>query len=438
MPVSSVLSRSDAAHFLRRVGFGGTETEIQYFTGRTRLQAVTEAMDFSTAPAVVAPPVYGPNNQWEKWVSGLEWWVERMRSTTKPLQEKITLFWHGHFCSEQWKVSDMGAMFDQNNLFRTQGLGNFHSLAQAVSIGPAMLVYLDNATNRVGAEQENFARELMELFTLGVGNYTEADVVSMAKAWTGHNSVGWNGTFYDATYVYRPERHDNSIKALFGLTPRNWNGPEALTEIINGSKRPQCARFIARKMYRYFANANPSDATVQYLADAFAGSNMDIATLVREVLLHEEFWGAQSRYALVKSPIEFVVSVLRRVPIPTDDAGLSWSMESMGQVLFNPPNVAGWGQNGYWLSTATAWGRGQWLSGMRWRLADLGFWATLEDMTAANAVTAIFNDLGIVDPSPNTRSQLQSWFTSMRSSASWAIQPNALIMGGTCPDFQLA
>lgn len=437
MPPSSVLTRSDAAHFLRRIGFGGTEAEIQHFTGRTRLQAVTEAMNFADAPDVVAPPVYGHGNQWEKWVTAYEWWVTRMRDTIKPLQEKMTLFWHGHFCSEQWKVDDMGAMFDQNNLFRTQGLGNFHSLAQAVSIGPAMLVYLDNATNRVGAEQENFARELMELFTLGVGNYTEGDVVAMAKAWTGHNSVGWNGSFYDPTYVFRENRHDNTNKTLFGIT-RNWNGPEALTEIVNGSKRPQCARFIARKMYRFFANATPADATVQYLADQFTASNMDIATLLREILLHEDFWGEKSRYALVKSPIEFVVSLLRRVPVPVANAGLTWSMQSMGQILYNPPNVAGWGQNGYWLSTATAWGRGQWLAGMRWRLADLGYWATLKDQSAADAVSTIFSDLGIVDPSPNTRSQLQSWFTSMKSSASWAIQPNALIMGGTCPDFQLA
>jgi uncharacterized protein (DUF1800 family) len=116
----------------------------------------------------------------------------------------MTLFWHNHFCSGQDKLFDMGAMFDQNQKFRTLGMGNVETLCQTIAIDPAMLVYLDNATNRTGAEQENFARELMELFTLGVGHYTEADVIAMAKAWTGHNIVGWNGSFTDPTYVYYP------------------------------------------------------------------------------------------------------------------------------------------------------------------------------------------------------------------------------------------
>ena len=270
MPVSDIVTDKDAAHLLRRVGFGPTTAEIQALTGLTRQAAVTQVMNFAGAPPVARPVVDDPErrNQWDCFVTGLEWWVDRMRTSPTPLQEKMTLFWHNHFCSSQDKVSDMTAMFDQNQKFRTLGMGDFETLAQAVAIDPAMLVYLDNATNRVGSEQEKFGRELMELFTLGVGNFTEADVVAMAKAWTGHNIVGWNGTFTDPTYVFKPTRHDPSLKTLFGIT-QAWDGPQAITEIVKGSKRPACARFIATKLLRFLANANPTVATIDSVTAQF-------------------------------------------------------------------------------------------------------------------------------------------------------------------------
>jgi uncharacterized protein (DUF1800 family) len=437
MPPSTPVSRADAAHFLRRIGFGGSLSEIDALVGQTRQAVVTAALDFSTAPAVVRPAVDDRSSQWQSYINGYQWWAERMVATSKPLQEKLTLFWHGHFCSAMEKVNDMGAMFDQNQLFRTHALGDFHDLCQAVAIDPAMLVYLDNATNRVGAEQENFARELMELFTMGVGNYSESDVIAMAKAWTGHNSVGWNGSFYDASYVFVGARHDNSSKTLFGLT-QNRNGPAAITEIVRGSKQQACARFIAKKLFKFFAHTNPSDAVVQALASSFIASSMSIATLVEQILLHDEFWSSASRYQRVKSPVEFVVSTLRRIPVPVADSGITWSMESMGQVLFNPPNVAGWGHNEYWLSTATAWGRGSWLGGLRWHLDDINWWGTLKDLSAGGATQKILDDLGIVDASTATRNALQSWFNLTKPQNSWAIQPNALVVAGLTPEFQLA
>ena len=432
MPATDIVSSTDAAHLLRRVGFGPTAAEIGALTGLTRQAAVASVMDFTGAPAVVRPSVDDRDNEWECYVNAQEWWVERMRTTNKPLQEKMTLFWHNHFCSSQDKLFDMGAMFDQNQEFRTRGMGSFEILCQTIAVNPAMLVYLDNATNRVGAEQENFARELMELFTLGVGHYTEQDVIAMAKAWTGYNIAGWNGTFTDPSFVYYANRHDHSNKTLFNIT-QDWSGPQAITEIVSGSKKTECSQFIARKMFKFFAHTNPSDTVVNSLAATFAASNMTISNLVEAILLHDEFWSSASRWALVKSPVEFVVDVLRRLGRPSTVAGLPWAVEGMGQVLFNPPNVAGWGQNAYWLSTATAWARGGWLNWLKWQLHDWLFWEGIGSLPVATAVQKIFDDLGI-EPSLATRTQVTAWFTA---EPSWARQPNALIVGAMCPEFNV-
>ena len=440
------LTNLDAAHLLRRTGFGGTAAEIGSFTGLERSVAVDRVMDLSTAPPVVRPAVDNRSTQWECFVAASEWWVSRMVTTPKPLQEKLSLFWHGHFASSQTKVNDMTAMFNQNQLFRSKCLGNFGELAQAAAIDSAMLVYLDNDTNKAGAEQENFARELMELFTMGVGAFTEADVIAMAKAWTGYNTVGWNGTFNDSTFRYFANKHDNSVKTLFGVAA-DWTGPQAIDAIVNGVKRPVCAAFIAKKMFSFFAHTTPSEALVQELANAFIASNMSIAALVRAVLMHDDFWAASTRYALVKSPTEFVVDVLRRTGIAVSVAGVAWNMGPMGQNLFNPPSVAGWGQNGYWLSTATVWARSNWLEGMRWKLKDVPKWASLLTMAPAAGVQQILDDLGIFEPSAPTRAQLEAWFTQAKDGYrennvstfdGWSIQPNALVMGALTPEFLAA
>jgi uncharacterized protein (DUF1800 family) len=191
-------------------------------------------------------------------------------------------------------------------------------------------------------------------------------------------------------------------------------------------------------MWKYFAHTEPSGALVNALAGVFAGS-MVISDLVGAILLHDEFWSATSRWALVKSPIEFVVDVLRRIGRPSTVAGLPWAVEGMGQVLFNPPNVAGWGQNAYWLSTATAWARGGWLSHLKWQLDGWNFWDEFKAsggsaLPAATAVQKIFDDLGIFEPSNATRNQLIAWWNA---EPTWARQPNALIVGAMCPEFNV-
>jgi uncharacterized protein (DUF1800 family) len=455
----ATLTSSDAAHLLRRVGFGGTTAEIDALTGLTREAAVADVLDFSAAPVVVEPPGLDDDNQWWAHSNAIDWWVHRMADTPKPLQEKLALFWHGHFCSGQETVGDMRDMFTQNQLFRPAGPGNsgglglgaFRDLLWQMSIGGAMLVYLNNDTNVRGAEQENFARELMELFTLGVGNFTEADVVAMAKAWTGHNTVGWNGSEYDATYLFRSNRHDTSDKTLFGIT-RNWDAPETIDELVTGSRQAATAQFLAITAYQFFTAEIPPASTVQQLVDAFVASGMSVRALVEAVLLHDDFWSAQARYALVRSPVEFVVATLKRTGMrfePNSARGRGF-LEPMGQTPFEPPNVAGWGLNGYWLSTATAWARGNFASWMRWQVGDepdqlpiLPELATGSNgrvaLSAPAAITLLFDVLGIVEPSAATRTRLEAWYSAANTpSNGWSIRGNALMLGLLTPDFQLA
>jgi uncharacterized protein (DUF1800 family) len=464
----ATLSSSDAAHFLRRVGFGGTTSEIAAYTGLTRDAAVAQAMDFTAVPAVVPPADLANENQWWAHSNAIDWWLHRMADTTHPLQEKLALFWHNHFCTGQSTISNMVDMFTQNQLFRPAGpgnttglgLGNFRDLTRQVAFGGAMLVYLNNDTNVKGREQENFARELMELFTVGVGHYTEPDVIAMAKAWTGHNVVGWVTDHYDTTYTFFPSKHDNTNKSLFGggtsttfgAQPRNWNATETIDELVFGIKQADTARFVARKMYKFFIGDSPSDAAVQQLATAWIAGGMEIAALVQATLLHADFWAPSARYAIVRSPIEWIVATLRRTGYrfsPNSAEGRNF-IDGMGQVPFDPPNVAGWKMNGYWLSTATAWARGNFASWMRWKMSDTGALPnellTLKAasngkvaLTASAAITTLFDYLGIVEPSSATRARFEAWYTSANTSANgWSIRGNALMIGMVSPDFQLA
>ena len=201
------------------------------------------------------------------------------------------------------------------------------------------------------------------------------DVVAMAKAWTGHNIIGWVTDYNDTTYRFYPTKHDNTNKSLFGgsssllygAQPRNWNALETIEELVFGLKQADTARYVARKMYKFFIGDSPSDAAVQDLATAWIAGGMEIAALVQATLLHADFWAAESRYAIVRSPIDWIVATLRRTGyrFKVNSAEGRNFIDGMGQVPFDPPNVAGWKMNGYWLSTATAWARGNFSSWMR-------------------------------------------------------------------------
>jgi hypothetical protein len=432
---AATIDRRDAAHLLNRVGFGGSIADIDALASSGDwTTAVDRMLDTSRAPGVSPPPeLRDPaKNGYQRWVAATQWWVDRMATTPAPLVERMVLFFHNHFVSGTDKV-DITLLFDQHQLFRTGGLGNYHDLVQRMAVDPAMLVYLDNAVNVAGSENENFAREVMELFTMGNFTFAESDVISMARAWTGH------GLNKERTkYEFHADRHDNGDKTLFGIT-RNWNGPEALTEIVTGSKKQVAAEFLTAKLWSYFAYPKPAAALVTELANQFVASGHDLKALVRSILLHPEFRSPAARRALVRSPIEWLVAGQKAVKLPAAVTHPEWYLANMGQEPFRPPNVSGWRQNGYWISTSAYWARGAWAGYVRWKASETGVFAGVENLTPQLAVQTAFDRFGVVEPDPQTRKVLEAWVTAERSAKrGWSVHPNLITLLLLSPDFQVA
>ncbi len=393
---------------------------------------VDSLLDFSSNPVDTPPPSFtdpGKAN-WERIVDLRKWWIDRMCTVPKPLEEKLAFFWHGHFATQVSKVDHVADMYDQNHLFRTEGSGSFETLTQHMAVQVAMLIFLDNEPNSKGSPNENFARELMELFTLGVNQYTQADVVASARAWTGHN------VDYDVeprAYRFYPDRHDIDPKAFMGET-RNWDGPEIITRILTVEpQRSIAARFIAKKMWTFFAYPNPSAALLDALVAAFVGSNLDIRTLVRTIFLRPEFMSATARQGLVRGPVEWIVTCLRTLGLTAEATNPQWWMEYMGQELFEPPNVAGWKNNAYWLNSTAVWARADFARNLTWRVREAGFMMEIIArqaapnqnqfvMTPGAAVDLAFSKFGrnpgVAPVSPWVRGVLMNWLTTQRATES--------------------
>ena len=446
MPTSTV----DVAHVLRRAGFGGTPAEVAALTPLGRGQLLDAALSPAASPPVVAPAELGSTlEEWQQMEALRRWWFDRMVTTPAPIVERMTLFWHNHFVSSFEKVYDARAMWDQVQLFRTSALGNFRTLCQQMAVTVAMLEYLDNATNAAGRPNQNFARELMELMTLGPGNYTEADVDAAARAWTGH---GIDDTVRPRRYVFRPTWHDAGTKTFFGTT-KAWDGPQIIDEILDHpTKRSIMARFVCRKLWSWFAYAKPADTVVNGLADIFLANNLEIAPVVRAIFEHNEFWSPASRNGLVRAPVEFQVAVCRALGLRFDDVHPDWWLSNMGQELFAPPNVAGWKQNEYWISTDAMGTRAEFLGYVTWRATaadqlNLPFLRdvmgeglpTAQRPPTAQVVPQTLDAFGLYDVSDQTRNALTSWHTQQRASQDeWVERQHLMIMTMLSPEFQLA
>lgn len=434
------IPRRDAAHLLRRAGFGGTPAEIDALAGQSSWSAAVDSvLDRSGDPPLNPPPIMSDPaaGDYSRWVGGVQWWIERMRTSPTPIVERLALFWHNHFVSGTDKVP-MPLLWDQLQLFRSAGMGDFHTLAQQMAVQPAMLLYLDNASNVAGAENENFAREVMELFLLGNFTFTEADVIAMARAWTGH---GLNRS--EDAYEWHPTKHDSGTKSLFGID-RDWNGPDTITEIVRGSKASVSARFIAAKLWSYLAYPNPEPALVADLASAYLAADLDLTTLLRAIFNRPEFLAPATRTALVRSPVEWTVALLKALDIRAADAHPEWFLENMGQRLFEPPNVAGWKQNGYWVSTSATWGRADFASYLRWVATSndgpYRRFGGLDTKTPDEIVAVALSTFGLDEPSPVTREVIRSWAAGLKGNwdVQWSVRPNIIPLTALSPDFQLA
>jgi uncharacterized protein (DUF1800 family) len=418
-----VADPNDVKHLLRRTEYVARPERVAALSGGTIAAAVDDILNVPAGDVAIPPEIsfHDEDNNWRQWVFATKWWLERMvRTSPKPIQEKMTFFWHGHFCSEWGKVFDTKAMMDQNALFRNRGLGLLRPMVQTMAIQPAMLLYLDNAENTKSSPNQNFARELLELFLLGVGNYTEADVEAATAAWTGHN-IDWNTN----TYLWRANQHDNNDKALFGLTPRNWDGPEIIDEILStnaAGKRIVAARFITRKMWEFFANQSPSPALVDEIATKAVGYDFDVKRWVREVLIHPQFYTPAAKQGLVRSPIDYVVAALYHTGLSTATTEPQWSLDDMGQSPFYPPNVAGWKMNRYWVNAGAMGGRAGFARHLTWRLLDGrgdtnpnlvlpgGTWSydALDDLAPAALVDTLAGGMRL-ELTPTSRTALVNW-----------------------------
>ncbi len=280
------------------------------------------------------------------------WWLARMIETPRPLEEKMTLFWHGHFATSYRTIENSYHMFRQNQLFRKHALGDFGELLGAIIRDPAMIAYLDNNDSRRDRPNENLARELMELFSLGVGNYSEADIKEGARALTGY-------TFRDDEFYFDERNHDTTRKSILGVRG-NLDGEGFVRAILS---RTAVSKFMAWKLYSFFAldtAYNPrerpesDDKAIDDLASAWRRYGNEIKPVLRRLFLSEHFYSAQVMGQQIKSPVELVVSSVRTLHTPPRDLGILLdAMSLMGQNLLYPPSVAGWSGGRTWINTST-------------------------------------------------------------------------------------
>lgn len=271
------------------------------------------------------------------------WWFEQMVRTPAPLTEKMTLFWHNHFPSSVQKVKNLHYLYRQNTIFREHALGSFQDLLFLVSKDPAMLSYLDGDKNMKKKPNENFAREVMELFTLGEGNYTEHDIKEAARAFTGWTINRQNGDF-----VFRKRRHDDGEKTFLGKKG-SFKGEDILKILL---EQRQTAEYISQKLWKYFAAVEADQALIKKLADKFFQSGYSISSLLKEILSCNEFYASKAQ--LIKSPVDLMVGAVKDFEIESDQYyAFVMEMSRLGQSLFNPPNVKGWPGGSYWINSAS-------------------------------------------------------------------------------------
>ncbi len=390
-----------AAHLLERAGFGGTPDEVERLATLGLEGAVRHLVYFEGVPADAAMPefdhsgVFDPGldpfppsrpattelakadgealgikvkaggnrpiqpvvNAFFYWLraSRLEtdrvaqWWAGRMLATPRPLQEKAALFWHGHFATNEDKVRDYRKMLKQVELFQARGLGDFHALLVAVAKDPAMLAFLDAGINVKGSPNENFAREIMELFTMGPGNYTETDIREGARAFT-----GWN--FRGTDFAFNPEDHDEGEKSFLGRTGP-LDGEDVIAVIM---EQDATARFVASRLYRYFVRDDLDPALAEELGARLRALDFEIAPFLAMLFTSRDFYAPASVGTRIKGPVELVVSTYRKLGL-TELPGVpdfNVVTGSLGQHLLHPPTVAGWSHGRSWVTPGLLFERG--------------------------------------------------------------------------------
>jgi uncharacterized protein (DUF1800 family) len=343
------------AHLFRRAGFGATPDDI----ARAMAVGYEATVDWLLHPEQQAEiDVDLACRYWPEMASGFNgtapYWMHRMINTPRPLEEKMTFFWHCLFATSRTKVRHWHLFF-QNETLRGLALGNFADLLLAISRDPAMLVWLDNKDSDKLNVNENYGRELLELFSMGIGTYTEDDVKASSHAFTGWTVKPYYPLlphgFFDPQFVYAPDRHDEGEKTFLGETG-NFNGEDIIRIIV---KQRATARYVARKLHAFFVSDTPDAAEIDELAEAFATARADMRAVMRTLLMAPWFRSRKHYLAKLKTPVELIVSTVRltgtdRAPTPDIDRVVH-AAASMGQEPLNPPSVKGWDGGLAWIDT---------------------------------------------------------------------------------------
>ena len=364
----SALDYDDALHLLERTGFGAPPRVIASLMPLSRQEAVDFLINGLRADPSSAPPLWSvppfpkppgdkahpPDAAVKKAYDQMmqdhrqelrSWFITGLVASSSPLTEKMVLFWHNHFTSSLEKTNSAELLLQQDLLLRRMGTTTFSALLHAVSRDPAMVIYLDSETNVKGKPNENYARELLELFTMGEGTYSEQDVKEAARAFTGLTVDRLNGTT-----GFDPRRHDDDAKTFLGKTG-NFNGDDII-DIILQQDRPSV--FLVEKLWRYFISPQPDPVLAQKWASTFKSSGYQVVPLLRLMLGSDAFWAPENRQQLIKSPVELLIGFIRTWGLSDyDPKRLTYQLSRLGQDLFNPVSVKGWPWGQDWIDAST-------------------------------------------------------------------------------------
>ena len=343
-PAARGWGRAEAAHLLRRASFGPTADEISA-AAEGGMEAAIERL---LTPARESPSFQATDSLLRQAaldsgdIDALKaWWLHRLFASANPLVEKLTLMWHNHFATSHAKVRSVPLMANQNDLLRRHAVGRFDELLPAMARDPAMLIWLDGSANRKRRANENFARELMELFSLGVdGGYTEVDVAEAARAFT-----GWS--VRDAAYWFDSSQHDRGAKTVLGATGEF--GGDDVVRLCLGADA--CPRFLATKLLRTFVADDPAPEWIDQVAGRIRAHAFDMLPVMRELLSWDEFHGDAARAAIIKSPVELVIGALRSLEAASNLAEAAGLLAALGHSLFEPPTVKGWEGGRLWINS---------------------------------------------------------------------------------------
>lgn len=338
------LSWEEAAHLIRRCSFGATEEEINLAMQRGLKQTVAHYFEKHLEPENLNYMDRGVQNYLggENIEPVASWWFMRMVLTQNPLYEKMVLFWHGHFATSARKIHSPRLMFNQMELFRKDPFGSFESLLHQISKDPAMIYWLDNNSNSKEQPNENFARELMELFSLGIGNYSEKDIQEAARAFT-----GW--FVHENRFRFSRRSHDTGNKTIFGKVGA-FSGEEVVSLCAS---HPASKKFLAKKLLSFFVQANPPESAIQEFAQLLEQSKFTFAEPLKTLFQSEWFFAPENQRMLIRGPVDLIVGTIRVLQLSGNIHEAEQLSSMMGQSLLRPPNVKGWDGDRTWINAAT-------------------------------------------------------------------------------------